>query len=304
MQEAQKPQNDDVMQKAGQALGLQTFHMVIILALLFSGFVLFGLGGSLVILFISVAYPVFRSLKALVGNDKADETAWLNYWVIYGCYRYCVEVLIFLELWIIPDIIPFYYPIMAVIYIWLYAPFTFGAGWVYTRFVRPFFMLAKEEGVAKKLGAKNLIMAFLVLGFTAGCSYFMGFTDDLTEASVGFIYPIIASVYAIETETKDDDRYMLAYWICFSIIHSIKTWILDSAPEYLDIPYFNYILCAVYILMYLPFVRLGFLIFKYCLLPVFGHFFSKPAPIPVANGADKKEEVTTASTSDDKAKTD
>jgi receptor expression-enhancing protein 5/6 len=32
---------------------------------------------------------------------------------------------------------------------------------------------------------------------------------------IGFVYPLIASVKAIETETLDDDKQWLTYWIIF-----------------------------------------------------------------------------------------
>jgi len=49
-------------------------------------FLVLGQGGHLIRTVVGVAYPGYRSLKALLTEDKADDMLWLRYWVVLAAF--------------------------------------------------------------------------------------------------------------------------------------------------------------------------------------------------------------------------
>ena len=80
----------------------------------------------------SVAGPVYFSIKAVASSDKADDTKWLMYWVLWAALS-VVEALIgsiFNTLFV-------YAYVKVAVWLWLWLPSTDGASLVYSMFLRP-----------------------------------------------------------------------------------------------------------------------------------------------------------------------
>ncbi|KAI9793053.1 MAG: hypothetical protein M1816_000951 [Peltula sp. TS41687] len=71
-------------------------------------------------------FPVFASYKALKGNDPAQLSPWLMYWVVLAC-------VLLVEKWF-----PFYAWIRAIFLLYLVLPQTQGARLIYQNHVHPF----------------------------------------------------------------------------------------------------------------------------------------------------------------------
>ncbi len=98
------------------------------------GFIVFGIGQSILTNLIGVAYPVFMSFHALESDGANDDTQWLTYWVIFGIFTILDQFAGF-----ILQMIPFYYVLKVATLIWLFHPATHGATYVYFNYVRPYY---------------------------------------------------------------------------------------------------------------------------------------------------------------------
>ncbi|KAG2374235.1 hypothetical protein C9374_011072 [Naegleria lovaniensis] len=82
--------------------------------------------------------PAYASFKAIRSPQSNDDKQWLIYWIIYALIHvfeyYLLVVVVF---------IPFYWEIKFFFVIWLIAPQTRGATFLYTKYVEPF--LNKHE---------------------------------------------------------------------------------------------------------------------------------------------------------------
>merc|ERR1712146_23764 len=73
-----------------------------------------------------------------------------------------------------------------------------------------------------------LVVIFILFGFGAGllCNF------------VGFVYPAYASFKSLESNSHDDDRLWLTYWVvysCFCLIEGFLEYILFWVPFYYPI---------------------------------------------------------------------
>lgn len=95
-------------------------------------------------------------------------------------------------------------------------------------------MLAKKVNVDKAYvaGGIMLIPFLLLLSFGSG-----NFVVDC----IGFLYPVYASVKAIESDNKTDDSFWLTYWLIFALFKVME----GAADRILSmIPYYFFIKCA------------------------------------------------------------
>jgi receptor expression-enhancing protein 5/6 len=92
---------------------------------MFSGLrVLLGLVG--------VIYPGYMSLKAIKNDNKLDNMLWLSYWIWYGLFTLIESITDILLFWI-----PMYQFMKMAFYVYLYAPNTKGALFLYRKVLQP-----------------------------------------------------------------------------------------------------------------------------------------------------------------------
>jgi receptor expression-enhancing protein 5/6 len=108
------------------------YGFVVILAL----YLAFGWAAQFFCNIIAVAYPAYISIKAIESEDKRDDTKWLTYWVVFACFT---NIEYFSS--VITQIIPFYWLLKCIFYIWCFAPIeNNGSVFIYYRIIRPYFL--------------------------------------------------------------------------------------------------------------------------------------------------------------------
>ena len=87
--------------------------------------------------------------------------------------------------------------------------------------------------------------------FTAACAlpvllmYFVGIGHVIIDL-IGFVYPLYASIKAVETKDKDDDTQWLTYWIIFSIFkitEGVADFLISFIPFYFLLKAFFLVWC-------------------------------------------------------------
>jgi len=92
----------------------------------------------------------------------------------------------------------------------------------------PVGQLSEKVGVEKPFVALGIVLIpFLLLLFFG--------SGDFAVDMIGFLYPVYASIKAIESNEKSDDNLWLTYWLIFALFkffESIADVFISSIPYY------------------------------------------------------------------------
>lgn len=123
---------------------------VIGLGALYFFFIVFNLGGQLLTNFAGFVLPGYYSMAALFTANKADDTQWLTYWVVFSLFT-VVESLLSVVYWF-----PFYYTFKFIFLLWLGLPAFGGANIIFRSFLQPMFgrYFSESGSTAANLRAK------------------------------------------------------------------------------------------------------------------------------------------------------
>lgn len=113
--------------------------------------VAFNIGGAFFTTLIGFAFPAYKSLVAIESANKADDTQWLAYWVLFASFSIAE---LFLDL---GTHVPFYYLAKLIFLVWCFLPSTQGALLIYNRSLRPLVLQyasipAAPVGMLRSLG--------------------------------------------------------------------------------------------------------------------------------------------------------
>lgn len=129
-----------IVKSAADALGVSPVFVSIAAVLGALGFLLFGIGGSLLCTVVGALYPAFESFKAVETRDMEVTRFWMTYWVVYALMSSidcaCSPVLVY---------IPFYYPVKLTALMFLCSRSTGGPRYVYTWCVAPILGSYRQE---------------------------------------------------------------------------------------------------------------------------------------------------------------
>lgn len=134
------PQIKDLAKKAGVESGVVVGAGALV-ALLVT-FIIFG--STILTLTITVLYPSVKSIKAIESTGDTDDKEWLTYWIIFGLFTLIDDfTCCFLGL------IPYYYWIRLAFFVYLLAPQTQGALFLYNKVVKD--LLSKNKDAINSL---------------------------------------------------------------------------------------------------------------------------------------------------------
>lgn len=106
-------------------------YAVIGVASLYFFAILFNLGGQLLTNVAGFVVPGYYSLEALFSPNKADDTQWLTYWVVFASFT-VMESFVSIVYWF-----PFYFIFKFAFLLWLYLPMFRGAEFIFRSFMTP-----------------------------------------------------------------------------------------------------------------------------------------------------------------------
>ncbi|KAI9851416.1 MAG: ER membrane protein DP1/Yop1 [Thelocarpon superellum] len=113
--------------------GVLKVYAFIGIAVVYFFFVVFNIGGQLLVNLAGFIIPAYYSLQALFSATKVDDTQWLTYWVVYA-FLTVFESGVNAVYWF-----PFFYTFKLFLVLWLALPQFGGAQIIFRSFLQPVF---------------------------------------------------------------------------------------------------------------------------------------------------------------------
>eukprot|EP00397_Hematodinium_sp_SG-2012_P040084 GEMP01043865.1.p1 GENE.GEMP01043865.1~~GEMP01043865.1.p1 ORF type:complete len:173 (+),score=43.28 GEMP01043865.1:46-564(+) len=119
--------------QAADKLGVKPIIIAAVVVSFLLGFMLFGVGGSVLVNFVGFLYPAYESFKVLEESDQVDQMRfWLKYWVVFASFTLLESCIDYILFWL-----PMYYMFKMVFIVWLFLPKTRGADILFTNVIAP-----------------------------------------------------------------------------------------------------------------------------------------------------------------------
>ncbi|KRY31823.1 Receptor expression-enhancing protein 5 [Trichinella spiralis] len=118
--------------KIEQKTGKSRYQAAVMLAIVIFVLLIFSPNAGLLCNCICIGYPAMKTLIEVESNENANCKQWKFYWVIFGFFRlvdYFAECISF--------IIPIYWPLKCIFFVWLFTPSCHGAATLYEKFFQP-----------------------------------------------------------------------------------------------------------------------------------------------------------------------
>lgn len=225
------------------------------------------------VLIIGTIFPIYESIRAVVSIEKADDVAWVEFWIASGTFTYCTEWMdVVAEQH--PHIAEHWYEFEFLALLWFILPFTDGSTLMFDNITRPIFG-AMFTNLKQKMD-RRIALIVMVVNWGHLWVLWMTFTSLDEEArrfivvAVGTVYPIIASTVACTTTTDEhDDSFWLTYWASFSIVFMMMDYLENFVGKITG--FYSLCLCAT-VYLFLPMFNGADAVFRNILAPLSGQY--------------------------------
>ncbi|KRX24233.1 Receptor expression-enhancing protein 5 [Trichinella nelsoni] len=115
--------------KIEQKTGKSRYQAAVMLAIVICVLLIVSPGAGLLCNCICIGYPAMKTLIEMQSSENVNCKQWMFYWVIFGFFRlvdYFAECISF--------IIPIYWPLKCIFFVWLFTPSCLGAATLYEKF--------------------------------------------------------------------------------------------------------------------------------------------------------------------------
>ncbi|KAK3735171.1 hypothetical protein QZH41_018137 [Actinostola sp. cb2023] len=131
----------DLLGKIEEKTKVKKLYLFLGVVTVFSLYLIFGYGAALIVTAIGFAYPAFQSVKAVESPQKDDDTQWLIYWVVFGCFNIVEFFSDILLSWF-----PLYFLTKLIFLGWCMAPVKWnGADTIYHKVIKPFVLRHQKQ---------------------------------------------------------------------------------------------------------------------------------------------------------------
>ncbi|KRZ08550.1 Receptor expression-enhancing protein 5 [Trichinella zimbabwensis] len=115
--------------KIERKIGKSRYQVAVMLAIRICMLLIASPCAGLLCNFICVVYPAMKTLTEVESNEKVNCKQWMFYWVIFGLFQivdYFAQYISF--------IIPIYWLLKCIFFVWLFTPSCLGAATLYEKF--------------------------------------------------------------------------------------------------------------------------------------------------------------------------
>ncbi|KRZ84353.1 Receptor expression-enhancing protein 5 [Trichinella sp. T8] len=146
--------------KIEQKTGKSRYQVAVMLAIVICMLLIVSPGAGLLCNCICIGYPAMKTLIEIQSSENVNWMQWMFYWVIFGMFRfadYFAECISF--------IIPIYWPLKCIFFVWLFTPSCLGAAALYEKFSQPRYSHLLSGGITALGLAFHVILILLFIVF-------------------------------------------------------------------------------------------------------------------------------------------